>query len=401
MVPVDGAPLHNAKVTVANSIIRELQAEARGRATHDVGEVVLMPQLINAHTHLEFSNLRQPVGHSGISITEWIPKVIEARLRHSESVDDPIRTGAGESANFGTIALGDMATAHPNSNQYDPIPLATCFLERIGNRPDRIEAVMRETQDFLDFMRQSPDDVSQVVTPGLSPHAPYSVHPELFRQLLDLAKRESLPVAMHLAESREELEWLRTGKGPFRDLLESLGALPPEIGMRDWNTPGDYLRQLAQLEHVLIVHGNYLTDEELEFVGDHRDRFHLIYCPRTHHFFRHAPYPLAAALNRRINVAIGTDSRASNPDLNVWRELKMIQFHHPQIDPLTILQMGTVNSAQALGLASECGSLAVGTRAAFLKVPIDGDAVTDPVEFLFKSEREPTVLITVGRWSPP
>ena len=126
---------------------------------------------------------------------------------------------------------------------------------------------------------------------GISPHAPYTVHPGLLKRLVALAVEKKLPVAMHLAESREELELLATGTGPFRDLLVDRSMWDTEA-IPLGSTPLDYLRTLAEAPRALVIHGNNLSDEEIGFLAAHRERMSVVYCPRTHAYFGHDPYPL-------------------------------------------------------------------------------------------------------------
>jgi cytosine/adenosine deaminase-related metal-dependent hydrolase len=185
---------------------------------------------------------------------------------------------------------------------------------------------------------------------------------------------------MHVAESREELELLRAHSGPLVEVLKSLGAWHPDVlplGLR----PLDYLRLLATGHRSLLTHGNYLARDEIEFLAAHRDRMSLVYCPRTHAYFGHEPYPLAEALAAGVRVAIGTDSRASNPDLRLLEELRHIARHHPSVSPDSILRMGTLAGAEALGLADHLGSITPGKRAALAIIPLSAGGA-DAHEFL-------------------
>ena len=137
---------------------------------------------------------------------------------------------------------------------------------------------------------------------------------------------------MHLAESPEELELLRHGGGPLRAFLEELGAwdataIPP--GTR----PLDYLRLLASAHRALVVHGNYLDDEEIAFLGANAGRMSVVYCPRTHDWFAHRDYPLEKMLAAGATVALGTDGRGSSPDLSLLGEMRFAARRHPGVPP--------------------------------------------------------------------
>ena len=158
-----------------------------------------------------------------------------------------------------------------------------------------------------------------------------------------------MPLAMHLAESREEIEFLRDGRGPFRELLESRGVWDPTARPRGAR-PLDELRMLSRAHRALVVHGNYLDDEEIDFLGRQRRQMAVVYCPRTHAWFGHARYPLEKLLAAGAIVALGTDSRASSPDLSLLAEMRHVAREFPAMSRATILELGTLGGARALGL---------------------------------------------------
>jgi cytosine/adenosine deaminase-related metal-dependent hydrolase len=189
---------------------------------------------------------------------------------------------------------------------------------------------------------------------------------------------------MHLAESREELELLATHGGRMVEVLQSLGAWHPEaipVGLR----PRDYLQWLATAHRSLVIHGNYLATEEIQFLGGHRERMSVIYCPRTHAYFGHEPYPLERMLAAGVRVAVGTDSRASNPDLRLMEELRQIARRHPSVSPDVIWRMGTLSGAEALGIAHEFGSITPAKRARLAIVTLPPNA-WNPLEAVLSAE---------------
>ena len=149
---------------------------------------------------------------------------------------------------------------------------------------------------------------------------------------------------------------------------------------------------------MLVVHGNYLSDEDIQFLAAHRDHMSVVYCPRTHAYFGHAPHPLPRLLAAGITVALGTDSRASNPDLSLLGEMRYIARHVPGISPADVLSLGTSQGMRALGLEGS-GDLSVGSRADFavIALPDDGaeDALADPHEAIFASDL-PTIATYVA-----
>jgi cytosine/adenosine deaminase-related metal-dependent hydrolase len=127
-----------------------------------------------------------------------------------------------------------------------------------------------------------------------------------------------------------------------------------------------------------VIHGNYLAADEIAYLAAQRERLSVVYCPRTHDYFGHDAYPLAPMLQADVRVAVGTDSRATNPDLNLFAELRHLSQQHPDVSPATILRMGTLSGAEALGIAFEYGSIKPGKRAELLVVPLS--TTSGPVE---------------------
>ncbi len=366
VLPADAAPIQNGVVQIVDGIIESVERYVSNKhSTSDLIQLegrAVIPGLINAHTHLEFSHLAEPLGEPGMKFTEWIKLVVSERAAQPSSIE----VGIAESLAAGVVGLAEIATTqwHQSfSNQ--GIEIVSC-LERLGNLESRHPELLEGATGFLAQQKQGFDF-------GLSPHAPYSVPLSLLEKLVKLQAGKQSLFAMHLAETRQELEYLRDGSGEFVELLDFLGASPASIP-RGCSVL-DYLKLLSERDRVLVVHGNYLTDEEIEFVSLQRG-FSVVFCPRTHRFFQHERYQLSRLLDNQINVAVGTDSRASNPDLSVWQELKTIARLFPEVDRQTILRMGTLAGAKALG-QSTLGEIRPGMRARLLSIEIS-DSSEDP-----------------------
>jgi cytosine/adenosine deaminase-related metal-dependent hydrolase len=157
---------------------------------------------------------------------------------------------------------------------------------------------------------------------------------------------------------------------------------------------------LAGAPRALVVHGNYLDFRELSFLGANRTHMSLVYCPRTHAYFAQEPYPLAAAATARARVALGTDSRASNPDLDLLAEMRHMTRAHSWLAPQDVLRMGTLAGAKALGRDRDVGSIAEGKVANLVAIPIDDDALAKPDDFLsaiFAAQTAPSAIYLAGR----
>jgi cytosine/adenosine deaminase-related metal-dependent hydrolase len=189
-----------------------------------------------------------------------------------------------------------------------------------------------------------------------------------------------MPVALHLAESPEELLLLAEGRGPFQEILEERGMWDPWVIGRG-SSPLDYLRMLTRAPKSLVVHGNYLDHAALAMMARHAGAMSLVYCPRTHAHFGHSRYPLAEALALGVPVALGTDSLASSPDLSLLAEMREAAVRHPHVSPEAILRMGTLSGAEAMGL-DDVGAIRLGAHADLVTVALPGGATGRPDELL-------------------
>lgn len=401
--PGDDPPLADALVDIEGSRVSQIAPYAAGSSFGsaefvDLGNVAILPGLVNAHTHLEFSDLSEPLVSTGLSFADWIRRVIAYRRGRTDTQrHSAVRRGLDECTRAGTIALGEIANgqwlADVDSAAETPVPClasqrphATVFHELIGMTAPRAAAAWNSARQFLD----APPSGARL---GLSPHAPYSLHPSLVAEAVALSAARKLPLAMHLAESPDELELLRTLGGPLRDLQVELGAWDPAAIPRGARSL-DYLRLLADAERALVIHGTFLDDEEIAFLAARRERMAVVYCPRTHARFGFAPYPLTKLLAAGATVALGTDSRASNPDLSLFNELRFVAVQD-KVDPQVLLRMATLEGAKALGLAELAVPLAPNRTADLTIVglpPGDGD----PWELLFDPRSAVVAVVREG-----
>ena len=384
MIPVDRPPIENGVVEIHDGRVTAVRSALPHESCEDLGDVAVLPGLVNAHAHLEFSLVEQPF-QPALPFTDWIRSLVA--YRHRESTPNSTSqyaayiAGAGEAEMSGTTLLGEIATAGW-SELFEPSDSlhVVAFRELIGLQSETIKQQLEIASEWLANNVQLDS-----VTYGLSPHAPYSVAPELLRKSVELAKRFDAPVAMHLAETREELEVLAHGRGEFVEMLKSFGAWP-EGGLPIGRRPLDILRVLADAPRALVVHGNYLTEDEIKFIAT-RPQMSVVYCPRTHEFFQHEPHPWRQLLEKGANVAIGTDGRGSNPDLSVWNELLFLRKRFPDVAPSTLLELSTLAGARALGYEAVCGTITVGKRADLVVVSLNDTTLSrDPLEALFEPQ---------------
>ncbi len=384
--PVNTPPFADGILTIDGERIVALEANRSRAVDVDVGECAVLPGLVNAHTHLDLTGLRGKCP-PGDDFTDWLRRVIRHRRDATmEQITSDIRTGLAESLRCGTTLLGDISAGGISWSSLAESPLrSVVFYELLGLTEARADPSLGLARDWLHGHRALAH-----CRPGLSPHAPYSVRKTLFSRTGRLALLSKIPLAVHLAESREELELLRNRQGPFVSFLKELGVWD-EDGLAD--SPSLVMKLCNRRNSLLFIHGNYLTPS-----ARIPRNSTIVYCPRTHAAFGHAPHPIRTFLKRGVRVAIGTDSLASNPDLDVLAEVRYLRQQRPEIPGETLLRMATLSGAEALGWADETGSLEAGKSADLVVVPLSKDGGSDPHEQLLRSDLPVQRVLCRGHW---
>jgi cytosine/adenosine deaminase-related metal-dependent hydrolase len=317
----------------------------------DWGSAIILPGLVNAHTHLEFTDLQRPA-HRPACFTDWLSILLRGKQGWSiEHYLDSTRRGVRLALASGTTLLGDISASGASWQALKQEKLRKVVFEEItAFQPERAS----EQESALE-QRLAQVAADGLLTSGVSPHAPYSVSPELFRKVADLARRRGLRLATHVAETMPELEFLRTGRGEFRDFLVSLGALPAA-----WQPPACapvlFLERLGILEKPgIMVHCNYLDPDSMARILN--SGWSVVYCPRSHAYFGHAPHPVRQLLDMGINVALGTDSMTSNESLSILEEMRFLYQYRKDLKCDEVIRMATLNGAVALDFGGVLGRL--------------------------------------------
>jgi cytosine/adenosine deaminase-related metal-dependent hydrolase len=394
--PVSSPPIADGLLTIAGDHIVSVESANRRTADTDLGDVAIVPGFVNAHTHLDLSGLRGQCPPSG-DFTAWLRQVIAHRRNTTpQQIEASIRAGLAESLRYGTTLLGDISAGGASWSILADAPLrSVVFYEILGLMKKRAEQSLEAARLWLEA-----HPASNCCRPGLSPHAPYSVRADLFARAALAAQSIKCPLAVHLAESRVELELLQYHRGPFVRFLKDLGVWDadglvsgPASLMRicyQYVTPRSHAPRGDEL---LFVHGNYLKPSAC--IPSHST---IIYCPRTHAAFGHAPHPFRHFLQRGIRIALGTDSLASNPDLSVLAEMRHLHRQCPDLPGGALLRMATLSGAEALGWANETGSLEAGKSADLAIVPLSSGDGNDPYERLLDSELPVQRVLCRGQW---
>jgi cytosine/adenosine deaminase-related metal-dependent hydrolase len=380
--PVDGPPLERGCVTVAGERITAVQPHGGRTADVDLGNAAVLPGLVNAHTHLDLTGLRGLAPPSA-DFTGWLRQVIAHRRQRSpEQVRADVSAGLAECLRYGTTLVGDITGDGRSWEVLAGAPVrAVVFRELLGLPEER---AARAWSDAVQWLGAHP--ATATCRPGLSPHAPYSVRASLF----PAAAAAGVPVAVHLAETAAEQQLLALRTGPFVPFLTELGVWTPEGLAED---AGHVLRLCSGTAPVLFVHCNHLPpDAPIPGNGS------IVYCPRTHAAFGHPPHPFRDFLGRGVRVTLGTDSLASNPNLDVLAEARFLHRHYPELAGTVLLRLATLSAAEALGWQHETGSLTPGKSADLVVVPLPKEEAADPHRLVLGSEAAVQRVLFRGRW---
>ncbi|MCC7008361.1 MAG: amidohydrolase family protein [Acidobacteria bacterium] len=366
LLPIDGPPLDGGWVATRSGTVIEVGRGAAPGPADDLGDVALLPGLVNAHTHLELSGLAGRVRPAD-SMVAWIRAMLAERMAvppASPANVAAMQAAVAEMQATGTVLVGDV------SNSLASVPVlreaafdAVVFHELIGFDAADPAAMVRDASSrAIAAEAEPPPDIRLSVVA----HAPYSVAPALFTEIGRWP--QTTPRSVHLAESAEEIEFLRSGTGPFRRLLRELGAWTPA-----WTPPGcdpvEYMKRVGYLSPgMLAVHGVHLTDDCLARLGEAEAV--LVTCPRSNEWVGAGIPRLSHFYAAGVPVAIGTDSLASAPTLNLFDELAEIRRIAPDVSAASLLESATRIGAEALGFGRAYGTIAPGKRARFVAVAV-------------------------------
>ena len=387
VVTMDGAPIENGAVAVSGDRIVDVGKFPEVSASHsaqeiiDLGEQVLLPGLINAHCHLDYTCLRGRIPQQK-SFTDWIRAINREKSKLSpQDYISSINEGFTEAKRFGTTTIANL-TAFPELIQQLPhAPIRTWWLaELIDVRsPDRANQLVDSAVELLKSEQNY----------GLAPHALFTASKNLYLRCEEATEGNLLTT--HLAESREEMEMFRDASGPLYEFLESIGR---DMGDCGHGTPlecflrvrdSSIRRSLGTQNESdwLVAHLNELIESDFELLKKMKTKFHVVHSPRSHAYFDHRRFPFKRFDAIGFNICLGTDSLASNESLSLFAEMCAFQRNESAISPKEILEMVTVNSASALGQKNALGRIRPGFRADLIAIPCteDSDLFAEIVAF--------------------
>ncbi|MEO8071388.1 MAG: amidohydrolase family protein [Acidobacteriota bacterium] len=377
LLPIDRPPIHNGWIEVTNGRIGRFGGGPPPAAARELGDVAVLPGLVNAHTHLELSWLAGRIPPAD-SMVDWIVSLIAERaagvnVSAGERLED-MRDAVAAMKATGTVLVGDVSNSLASAAVLRDADMGgVLFHELLGfSVTEPSELVRGGWTHAEDAVTGAPE-----LHPSVVAHAPYSVSPALFSEIA--ARRRRAPLSVHVAESAEELEFLQSGRGRFRGLLDQLGVWNDRWPIPDCD-PIEFLRRVGYLQPgVLAVHGVHLKESGLERLRDAGGV--VVTCPRSNEWVGGGLPQVSRFYASGVRVAIGTDSLASTPTLNLFDELAQLRRIAPDVAAGSLLESATRVGADALGFGHEYGTIAPGKRAALIAVRIP-PGVNDVEEYL-------------------
>jgi 5-methylthioadenosine/S-adenosylhomocysteine deaminase len=361
VLPVEGAPIANGAIAIEDGRITAVgTADELGAGEH-FPEAAILPGFVNAHTHLEYA-VYAGFG-DGLSFGPWLSRHVERKERLERADMEAIaRLGAAECLRSGITTVGDLAFAGASAGACAHLGLrAIVYLEVFGTDTAHAMSRFEEKREYVAAA------LSERVQVGVSPHAPYTCSTEVYAACMDLG----LPVATHLNESGDELDWLLRGEGPLRPFAEIFVEPDGRSGIRRLAAAG------LLDERVVAAHCVKVDEEEIALLARHGVA--VVHCPRSNALLGCGIAPLDALRAAGLRVGVGTDGVSSVPSHDFFEELRTMVLlararaeRADSVSASEALELATLGGARALGLDGETGSLVPGKRADVAVLSLSG-----------------------------
>jgi len=314
---------------------------------------VIMPALINSHVHLEFSSNSTSLEYG--NFINWLNSVIEQREHLFVSCKgECYKKAIEEMKKSGICAFGEISSTGNDLKYLKHSPLKVVYYnEIIGSSPAAVDVLFH---DFLERLKESKKYINDNFKVGISIHSPYSVHPILMKKIINIAKKENLPIQAHFMESKAERKWLDKAEGEFKIFFEQFKLKKPLLNSKEF-------LEMFKDTHTNFIHCVYATEEELQTIK--KLNGFVTHCPISNRLLNVGLLNLEKIKNCSIDYSVATDGKSSNYSLNLFKEIRSALLMHTDLHPKylakDLLKAITINAAKALNLNN--GSLEVGKDA--------------------------------------
>ena len=400
VVTMDGPPIENGAVVISGNRILdvggfpEISGRHAGEEIVDLGEQALLPGLINAHCHLDYTCLRGKIPPQK-SFANWIRAINAEKAKLSEqNYLASIADGFAEAKRFGTTTIANLTAFPELIPQVNPPIRTWWFAELIDVRdPNRTSDLVELAIDAMKRARDSGGGI------GLAPHALFTASANLYRRSEEIAPYENVLLTTHLAEAREEMSMFHDASGPLYELLKSIGRDMSDCGHE---TPFAWFTKIAGARagralptEWIVAHLNELAESDFELLETSKRKFHVVHSPRSHDYFGHSRFPFERLRSLGFDICLGTDSLASNEDLSLFAEMRAFRRGQPTLSPKEVLEMVTVNAALALGKPQLLGRIRTNCFADLIAIPCNGKA--DVFEKILAFDRPVDWMMVAGK----
>ena len=410
ILPITSEPLQNGAVLVRDGRICDigpvdmLKMRYPEEEVTDFGLAALMPGLVDTHTHLENSVMRGIV--HDVPYTTWVLSMLEKtqKMDVSDYYDSAILGGL-EALSSGITTVADITTTGAACTATQKLGMRSVIYREVGAMDKRrVDYAMRVAENDIMHWREEVDE--DRVTIGIAPAAIYACHPSIFGKVAEFATKEDVPVAMHLAGSQEEYNFIKYGSSPFavHTMDQKRGFVETPPWLPTGTTPIRYALNWGAFEtpNVMAIHCVHVDDEDIKKLKEYD--VSVAVCPRCNAQLGMGVAPLTKFLRAGLRTGLGTDSPAATDSTDMLTEMRIGMLVQRAVnvrqflDSSTMLEMATIGGARALRLDDKIGSIEVGKRADLVAVDLSGShqtPTTDPVSAVVNTCSGADVLMTM------
>lgn len=394
VLPISASPIEKGAVAIEKDKILAIGAQAElvnkfpGAENENFGEAVIMPGLVNCHSHLEISVMRGFLDNEDADFYSWLIKLTKTRAEDlsDEDIEMSALFGALEGVKAGVTCFGDIGRyGRAGFRALKENGLRGVVFQETEFSPTN-ETAEVDFEKLKEKYLELKKDETELVRVGLSPHAPYTVSRKLFELIADYSRSENIKITVHAAESEEEQDLMLKGEGFFAEIYQKLNL--------EWSTPNlssiEFLYEIGVLQaKPLLAHCVKVSDQDIELIAESGSS--IAHCPKSNTKFAHGVAPSAKFLRRQIPTGFGSDSVASNNICDILEEARFAALlartredESCFIQAQTAIETATLGGAKALGLENEIGTLEAGKQADLIVVSL-ANLAQQPVYDVYSS----------------
>ena len=410
ILPITSEPIQRGAVLVRDGFIRDigttdmLKLRYPDEEVVDFGLAALMPGLVDLHTHLENSVMRGVV--HDVPYTTWIMSIMEksAKLDVGDWYDSAILGGL-EALSSGITTVADITATGAACTATQKLGMRSVIYREVGAMDKRrVDFVMRHAENDIMHWREEVD--SSRVTIGIAPAAMYTCHPSVYGRVSEFARRENVPVAMHVAGNREEYKFIKYGSSPFsvHTMENKRGFVEVPPWLPTGTTPVRYALNWGAFEsdNVLAIHCVHVNDKDIQKLKEYDVA--VAVCPRCNAQLGMGVAPINEFIRSDLRLGLGTDSPAATDSTDLFTEMRIGMLVQRAVnvgeflDSATMLEMATIGGARALKLDDKIGSLDIGKYADIIAVDLSSShqtPTTDPVSAVVNTCSGADILMTM------